>query len=85
MAKKSTPQSVALKQWITTDPATRRLRKQIKKADRQGAAKKELQEMAKMYAADTLLHRAHPTAAAIVYDVLESTKWAGIVNSILAS
>lgn len=86
MAKKSSPpQSVNLKQWLVTDRATRRLRKQIKKADRQGASKKELQEIVRVYAADTLLHRAHPTTAAIVYDVLESTKWAGIVNSILAS
>ncbi len=41
--------------------------------------------MTKQYAADTLLRTAHPTAAAIVYAVLESTKWAGIVNAILAS
>ena len=86
MAKKATPAAdVSLKQWLLTDRSTRRLRKQIKRAERQGATKKELQEMTKQYAADVLLHKAHPTTAAIVYAVLEQTKWAGIVNAILAS
>ena len=86
MAKKATPAAdISLKQWLLTDRSTRRLRKQIRKAERQGATKKELQEMAKQYAADVLLRKAHPTAAAIVYSVLESTKWTGIVNAILAS
>ena len=85
MAKKTSPAvDVSLKQWLLTDRSTRRLRKQIKRAERQGATKKELQEMAKQYAADTLLRKTHPTTAAIVYAVLEQTKWAGIVNSILA-
>ncbi len=86
MAKKTSPAAdISLKQWLLTDRSTRRLRKQLRKAERQGATKKELQEIAKRYAADALLRKAHPTAAAIVYSVLESTKWAGIVNSILAS
>ena len=86
MAKKATPAAdTSLKQWLLTDRSTRRLRKQLRKAERQGATKKELQEMAKQYAADVLLRKAHPTAAAIVYSVLESTKWTGIVNAILAS
>ena len=86
MAKKAAPAAdVSLKQWLLTDRSTRRLRKQLRKAERQGATKKELQEMAKQYAADVLLRKAHPTTAAIVYAVLESTKWAGIVNAILAS
>ena len=85
MAKKATPAAdVSLKQWLLTDRATRRLRKQIKRAERRGATKKDMQEMAKQYAADTLLRKTHPTTAAIVYAVLEQTKWAGIVNSILA-
>ncbi|NMB19206.1 MAG: hypothetical protein GX984_07130 [Erysipelothrix sp.] len=85
MAKKTSPAvDVSLKQWLLTDRSTRRLRKQIKRAERQGATKKELQEMAKQYAADTLLRKTHPTTAAIVYAALEQTKWAGIVNSILA-
>ena len=86
MAKKAAPAAdISLRQWLLTDRATRRLRKQLRKAERQGATKKELQEMAKQYAADTLLRKTHPTTAAIVYAVLESTKWAGIVNAILAS
>lgn len=86
MAKKTSPAvDVSLKQWLLTGRSTRRLRKQIKRAERQGASKKDMQEMAKQYAADVLLRTAHPTAAAIVYAVLEQTKWAGIVNSILAS
>ena len=86
MAKKTSPAvDVSLKQWLLTDRSTRRLRKQLRKAERQGATNKELQEMAKSYAADTLLRTAHPTAAAIVYAVLEQTKWAGIVNAILTS
>ncbi len=83
MAKKAAP-DIPLRQWILTDRATRRLRKQIKRAERRGATKKDMQEMAKQYAADTLLRKTHPTTAAIVYAVLEQTKWAGIVNSILA-
>ena len=86
MAKKAAPAAdTSLRQWLLTDRSTRRLRKQIKRAERQGATKKELQEMTKQYAADALLRKTHPTTAAIVYAVLESTKWAGIVNSILAS
>ena len=86
MAKKATPAAdISLKQWLLTDRSTRHLRKQIKRAERQGATRKELQEMAKQYAADVLLRKAHPTAAAIVYSVLESTKWTGIINAILAS
>jgi len=86
MAKKAAPAAdISLRQWLLTDRSTRRLRKQIKRAERQGATKKELQEMAKSYAADTLLRKTHPTTAAIVYAVLEQTKWAGIVNAILAS
>ena len=85
MAKITPDPAVSLRQWLLTDRSTRRLRKQLKRAERQGATKKELQEMAKQYAADTLLRKTHPTAAAIVYAVLEQTKWAGIVNSILAS
>ena len=86
MAKKAAPAAdISLRQWLLTDRATRRLRKQIKRAERQGATKRELQEMAKQYAADVLLRKTHPTTAAIVYAVLEQTKWAGIVNSILAS
>ena len=86
MAKKAAPAAdTSLRQWLLTDRSTRRLRKQLRKAERQGATKKELQEMAKQYAADVLLRKAHPTTAAIVYAVLESTKWAGIVNAILAS
>ncbi len=86
MAKKTSPAvDVSLKQWLLTDRSTRRLRKQIKRAERQGASRKELQEMAKQYAAGALLRKTHPTTAAIVYAVLESTKWAGIVNAILAS
>ena len=85
MAKQAAPAAdISLRQWLLTDRSTRRLRKQLRKAERQGATKKELQEMAKSYAADTLLRKAHPTTAAIVYAVLESTKWAGIVNAILA-
>ena len=86
MAKKATPAAdTSLRQWLLTDRSTRRLRKQIKRAERQGVSKKDMQEMAKQYAADTLLRKTHPTTAAIVYAVLESTKWAGIVNAILAS
>lgn len=86
MAKKAAPAAdISLRQWLLTDRSTRRLRKQIKRAERQGATKKDLQEMTKQYAADTLLRKTHPTTAAIVYAVLEQTKWAGIVNSILAS
>ena len=86
MAKKAAPAAdTSLKQWLLTDRSTRRLRKQLKRAERQGASKKDMQEMAKQYAADVLLRKAHPTTAAIVYAVLESTKWAGIVNAILAS
>jgi len=86
MAKKAAPAAdISLRQWLLTDRSTRRLRKQIKRAERQGASKKDMQEMAKQYAADVLLRKAHPTTAAIVYAVLESTKWAGIVNAILAS
>ncbi len=85
MAKKAAPAAdTSLKQWLLTDRSTRRLRKQLKRAERQGASKKDMQEMAKQYAADVLLRKAHPTTAAIVYAVLESTKWAGIVNAILA-
>ena len=86
MAKKAAPAAdTSLKQWLLTDRSTRRLRKQLKRAERQGASKKDMQEMAKQYAADVLLRKAHPTTAAIVYAVLESTKWAGIINAILAS
>ena len=86
MAKKAAPAAdISLRQWLLTDRSTRRLRKQLKRAERQGATKKELQEMAKQYAADVLLRKAHPTTAAIVYAVLESAKWTGIVNAILAS
>ena len=86
MAKKAAPAAdISLRQWILTDRSTRRLRKQIKRAERQGVSKKDMQEMVKQYAADTLLRNAHPTAAAIVYAVLEQTKWAGIVNAILAN
>lgn len=85
MAKKAADISLPLRQWLLTDRSTRRLRKQIKRAERQGASKKDMQEMAKRYAADALLRKTHPTAAAIVYAVLESTKWAGIVNAILTS
>ena len=86
MAKKAAPAAdTSLKQWLLTDRSTRRLRKQLKRAERQGASKKDMQEMAKQYAADVLLRKAHPTTAAIVYAALESTKWAGIVNAILAS
>jgi len=86
MAKKTSPAvDISLRQWLLTDRGTRRLRKQIKRAERQGASKKDMQEMAKQYAADVLLRKAHPTTAAIVYAVLESTKWTGIVNAILAS
>jgi len=86
MAKKTTPAAdISLRQWLLTDRSTHRLRKQLRKAERQGASRKELQEMAKRYAADVLLRKAHPTTAAIVYSVLESTKWASIVTSILAS
>ncbi len=85
MAKNAAPAAdTSLKQWLLTDRSTRRLRKQLKRAERQGASKKDMQEMAKQYAADVLLRKAHPTTAAIVYAVLESTKWAGIVNAILA-
>ena len=83
MAKKAV--DIPLKQWLLTDRSTRRLRKQIKRAERQGATKKDMQEMTKQYAADVLLRKTHPTTAAIVYAVLEETKWAGIVNAILAS
>lgn len=83
MAKKAA--DIPLRQWLLTDRSTRRLRKQIKRAERQGATKKDMQEMTKQYAADVLLRKTHPTAAAIVYAVLESTKWAGIVNAILTS
>mgnify|MGYP000965622433 CR=1 FL=1 len=86
MAKKtSSAADISLRQWLLTDRSTRRLRKQIKRAERQGASRKELQEMAKQYAADALLRKTHPTTAAIVYAVLEQAKWAGIVNAILAS
>ena len=85
MAKITPDPAVSLRQWLLTDRATRRLRKQLRKAERQGASRKELQEMAKQYAADALLRKTHPTTAAIVYAVLEQTKWAGIVNAILAS
>ena len=83
MAKKAV--DIPLKQWLLTDRSTRRLRTQIKRAERQGATKKDMQEMTKQYAADVLLRKTHPTTAAIVYAVLEETKWAGIVNAILAS
>ena len=83
MAKKAA--DIPLRQWLLTDRSTRRLRKQIKRAERQGATKKDMQEMTKQYAADVLLRKTHPTTAAIVYAVLEETKWAGIVNAILAS
>ena len=85
MAKITPDPAVSLRQWLLTDRATRRLRKQIKRAERQGASKRDMQEMAKQYAADVLLRKTHPTTAAIVYAVLEQTKWAGIVNAILAS
>jgi len=86
MAKKTSPAvDVSLKQWLLTDRSTRRLRKQIKRAERRGASKRDMQEMAKQYAADALLRKTHPTTAAIVYAVLEQAKWAGIVNAILAS
>ena len=85
MAKKAVPAAdISLRQWLLTDRSTRRLRKRIKRAERQGATKKDMQEMIKQHAADTLLRKAHPTTAAIVYAVLEQTKWAGIVKAILA-
>ena len=44
MAKKATPAAdISLRQWLLTDRSTRRLRKQIKRAERHGATKKELQ------------------------------------------
>ena len=47
MAKKAAPAAdTSLRQWLLTDRSTRRLRKQLKRAERQGATKKELQEMA---------------------------------------
>ena len=80
MAKKAAPAAdTSLRQWLLTDRSTRRLRKQIKRAERREPLK-ELQGNDQAVRCRHTPAQDTPTAAAIVYAVLESTKWAGIVN-----